>query len=357
MHSWQYCRNASHDGPHLSSITLHDVARLAGVSIKTVSRVVNNESHVREDKRQRVQAAIAQLNYRPNVAARTLSGAKSYLMAFLAPDGARTYIDQQLRGVLATCQKAGYHLVVEFFDMQAKDNFERVRTLCTCTRLDGVILAPGLCDMPEVIEFLDTMGIAHVAISPREALPSPYVYMDDVDAAYRMTQHLLGLGHRRIAFIGHQKGWRFAERRLQGFRSAMKAAGMPVPPEYMIEGSFTFRSGQECAEALFALKSRPTAVFAINDETAIGAMTCAYQHGLSVPRDLSIAGFDDSPLAMIAWPQLTTVRQPIEAMASAAAERILRSRAAGLAGEPPAMLLPFDVVIRGTTSEPSPQGT
>jgi LacI family transcriptional regulator len=289
------------------------------------------------------------------VAARTLSGAKSYLMAFLAPEDARTYIDQQLRGVLTACQKAGYHVVVEFFHVGREDVFARVRALCSSTRLDGAVLAPGLCDMPEVIALLDELGIAHVGISPREAISSPYVYIDDVRAAYEMTQHLLGLGHRRIAFIGHRRRWRFAERRLEGFRSAMKEAGIAVPRKYIVEGSFTFRSGQECAEKLLALEPRPTAVFAINDETAIGAMTCAYQHGLSIPRDLSIAGFDDSPLAAITWPQLTTVRQPIETMAAAAAERVLRSRAVGATAEPVGMLLPVDIVVRGTTAKPLPE--
>lgn len=342
-----------HQDPLLSSATtLHDVAHLAGVSIKTVSRVLNNESYVRPDMRRRVLAAIEQLNYKPNIAARSLSGTKSYLMAYLAPEDARMYIDQQLRGVLTAAQKAGYHLVVEFFHMQADDLYDRVRTLCTGTRLDGAVLGPGLCDMPEVAALLDELSIPHVGISPREAIPSPYVYMDDVRAAYEMTQHLLALGHRRIAFIGHRQGWRFAERRLQGFRSAMEEAGVTVPAEYMVEGFFTARSGQECTEELLALELRPTAVFAINDEAAIGAMTCAYQHGLSIPRDLSIAGFDDSPLAVLAWPQLTTVRQPIEAMAAAAAERVLRLRTEGAPAEPPGRLLPFDIVVRGTTAAP-----
>lgn len=344
------------DNLHSSSITLHDVARLAGVSTKTVSRVLNNETHVREDMRRRVQTAIEQLNYRPNVAARSLSGTKSYLVAYLAPEDARMYIDQQLRGVLTACQKAGHHLLVEFFHVQADDVLERVRSLCTGTRLDGAVLGPGLCDMPEVAALLDQLGIPHVGISPRETIPSPYVYMDDVRAAYEMTQYLLGLGHRRIAFIGHRQGWRFAERRLEGFRAAMRDAGIGVPAEYMVEGFFTSRSGQECAEKLLALELRPTAVFAINDEAAIGAMTCAYQHGLSIPRDLSIVGFDDSPLATLTWPQLTTVRQPIEAMAAAAAERVLRSRTEGEPVEPLGMLLPFDIVVRGTTAEPLPAG-
>jgi LacI family transcriptional regulator len=125
---------------------------------------LNKEAHVREDKRGRVQAAIEQLGYRPNLAARTLSGARSYMMAFLAPEGARLYIDQQLRGVLAACQKSGYHLVVEFFNPETEDVCGRVRAQCTSTRRDGAVLAPGLCDMPEGLALLDVQGIAHVGI-------------------------------------------------------------------------------------------------------------------------------------------------------------------------------------------------
>lgn len=336
----------------MSSITLHDVARAAGVSIKTVSRVLNNEPYVREDKRKRVQAAIERLHYSPNLAARSLSGAKSYLLAFIAPTGARLYTDTQLRGVLTTCQKAGYHLVVDFLDPSTPDLADRVGELCRRTAVGGAVLGPGICDTPSVIALLDELGIAHVSLSPREPLASDYVYMDDVQAAHDMTAHLLSLGHREIAFIGHRPGWRFSERRLEGFRLAMAYAGVRVRPEFVVESTnFVASGGQECADALLGRHSRPTALFAVNDETAVGAMTAAYRRGLSIPRDVSIAGFDDSPVATVTWPQLTTVRQPIEAMAAAAAAHILRPRVE--TGEGPArILLPFEIVVRGSTAAP-----
>ena len=340
----------------MGSITLHEVARAAGVSIKTVSRVLNNEPYVREEKRRRVQEAIERLNYRPNLAARTLSGTKSYLLGFLAPTGGRLYVDTQLRGVFTTCQKAGYHLVVDFYDAFASDLAEKVRALCTHTPLDGVVLGPGLCDSPAVIALLNELDIAHVGISPREPLNCDYVYMDDVQAAHDMTCHLLALGHRDIAFIGHRRGWPFTERRLQGFRLAMSYAGITVRPELILDGAtFTFRTGQECADALLALHRRPTAIFAVNDEMAIGAMAAASRQGLSIPRDLSVAGFDDSPVAMMTWPQLTTVRQPIEAMAAAAAEHLLR-RPRESDATPTSILLPFEIVVRESTAKPAGSG-
>jgi len=334
----------------LSSITLHDVARLAGVSIKTVSRVLNNERYVSDAKRQRVAAAVEQLNYRPNMAARTLSGAKSYLLGFLAPAGAPMYIDRLLRGALEACKKNNYHLVPEIYEMQTDDVLAKVKALCASTALDGAVLAPGLCDSPSVLEFLREQGIPYVGISPSISIDAPYVHIDEQGATYAMTRHLLELGHERIAFLGYRSGWKFVERRLQGFRKAMDEARIAVPAKYIGECWFTFRFAQERAEKLLALKEPPTALVAVNDETAVGAMVASYRRGLTVPKDVSITGFDDSPLAALTWPQLTTVRQPMEAMAAAAAELILKPRAPA-SGKSAGVLLPFEVVIRDTTGK------
>ncbi len=167
-----------------------------------------------------------------------------------------------------------------------------------------------------------------------------------------MTRYLLGLGHRRIAFFGHTAGWLFAEQRLQGFLTAMDEAGQEVSGEYVVEGFFTFRDGQLGAEKLLKLTEPPTAIFCVNDETAVGALTCAHQLGLSVPGDISIAGFDDSPLAVITWPRLTTVHQPVEQMAAAAAERILRNLGGEARTKSYGMKLPYRILARGTTAGP-----
>jgi LacI family transcriptional regulator len=335
----------------LSSITLHDVARLAGVSIKTVSRVLNNERYVSQAKRLRVEAAVEQLDYRPNMAARTLSGSKSYLLGFLAPSGAPMYIDRLLRGALDACKKNNYHLVAEIYDAQTDDVLAKVKTLCASTALDGAVLAPGVCDSHAVLSHLRERGIPYVGISPSISFDAPYVHIDEAGASYAMTRHLLQLGHERIAFLGHQPGWTFAERRLQGFRKAMQEAGIALPAKYIGESWFTFRFAQERADKLLALKEPPTALVAVNDETAVGAMVAAYRRGLTVPQNVSITGFDDSPLAALTWPQLTTVHQPMEAMAAAATELILKPRSPST-GEPSGLLLPFELVIRDTTGRP-----
>jgi LacI family transcriptional regulator len=226
----------------------------------------------------------------------------------------------------------------------------KVKALCTSTALDGAVLLPGLCDSRPVLSYLREQGIPYVGISPSVPIDAPYVHIDEVGASYAMTRHLLELGHERIAFLGYQPGWKFAEGRLQGFRKAMEEAGITVPAKYIGESWFTFRFAQERADKLLALKDPPTALVAVNDESAVGAMVAAYRRGLSVPKDVSITGFDDSPLAVLTWPQLTTVRQPMEAMAAAAAELILKPRSEPV-GEPAGVLLPFEVVIRDTTAK------
>jgi LacI family transcriptional regulator len=335
--------------PKTGGITQHDVARLAGVSAKTVSRVLNGDRYVREDKRRKVQAAIEQLRYRPNMAARVLAGSKSYLLGLLLPVGARNYVDQLIRGALTYCQQVGYHVVVEFYDVFHDDLVARVETLCSRAKMDGAILGPGLCDSPAVKDLLERLGIAHVSISPREPLPTPYVYIDDERAGYEMTCHLLGLGHTEIAFIGAWPGWRFAERRLHGYQQAMAEAGVTARSDLILTGDFSFRSGQERAQELLARSRPPTALFAVNDDTAMGAMTAAYRCGLSIPADISIAGFDDTPAAEITWPQLTTVRQPVERMAAVAAQRLIQQPPAEASS---AILIPFEIVVRGTTGKP-----
>lgn len=347
--SWHHKHIPTTARRHLSSITLHDVARLAGVSIKTVSRVLNNEPYVSKDKQERVQAVVEQLNYRPNIAARTLSSAKSYLVGFLAPTGAEIFMDQLLRGALAACQRHAHHLVVEFLQMHSGDPLSKVKALCTSTPLDGAVLAPGVCDSPAVIAYLDKRAIPHVSISPNWPLKSRHVYIDEARAMYELTQHLLQLGHERIAFIGHRSGWPFTERRLQGFLTAMQEAGIKVPGKHIVDGDFSFRSGRECADRVLAKDPRPSAVLAINDEMALGAMVSAYQHGLRIPQDISITGFDDGPLAAVTWPQLTTVRQPMQMLAATAAELLLQSRTADSTAER-GVLLPFELSIRGTTA-------
>jgi LacI family transcriptional regulator len=213
-----------------------------------------------------------------------------------------------------------------------------------------VILTPPVCDNLTVLDVLEAEGVPYVRLSPDQDLGrSAHVRMDDARAAYEMTAHLIGLGHVDIGFIKGHPDHGASHLRYDGYAAAMAEHGHPVREDRVEQGYFSFRSGFEAAERLLAGEDRPTAIFASNDDMALGVMAVANRLRLNVPETLSVAGFDDTPGAKVVWPQLTTVRQPIQAMAAAAADLLL-SRATGGEGEgPPSRLLDFELVVREST--------
>jgi LacI family transcriptional regulator len=332
----------------LAPVTINDVAALAGVSLKTVSRVVNGEAHVRPQTREKVLGAIARLDYQPNFAARALAGARSYLIGVYCDNPSPAYIAEIQLGAMRMCRAAGHHLVIDRVDSaRAAEARAQVELLWKTVKVDGVVLSPPVCDCPEVLEALEHFGIPYVRIAPAVGLDrGPYVHMDDRLAAFEMTGHLLGLGHRRIGFVRGPAEHSATHLRHQGFLDAMGQAGVAVQPGLVQRGAFSFRSGVGAAEQLLGLPAPPTAIFASNDDMALGVMAVASRKGLSIPGDLSVAGFDDAPVAEVVWPQLTTVRQPVAEMAAAAVKMLLhRDRAAVGAGE----MLAFELVVRGST--------
>jgi len=335
----------------LASVTINDVAALAGVSTKTVSRVLNREPHVRPVLRERVADAVRSLNYQPNVAARALAGARAYLLGLCYDNPSPGYVSAVQVGALAACREAGYHLLVEQVDSLGQAGADQLEALLTAVKMDGLILSPPVCDRAALLDLLEARGTPFVRIAPAGQFErGPYVHMDDRKAAYDMTRLLQDLGHRRIAFVRGPLDHSAAPLRLQGFHDAMADAGLPVPSEQVVSGAFSFRSGVGAGERLLSLPERPTAIFASNDDMALGVLAAASRLGLALPRDLSVAGFDDSPIAQVVWPQLTTIRQPVEAMARAAAAMLVEGRAQG----PAARLLDFELVVRGSTGPAPP---
>ena len=336
-----------------SKITIHDVARQSGVSIKTVSRVLNREPNVKADTRDRVQAAVTALKYRPNISARSLAGSKAYLIGVFFDNPSPGYITDVQLGAIARCREEGYHLIVEPID-SAGDVEDQVAPMLATLRMDGVILTPPLSDHPVVLAALEQEGVPYVRIAPGGDLErAPWVSMDDRLAAYEMTKHLIGLGHRDIGFIIGHPDHGASHLRHKGFMDAMADSGLTVKPGRAEQGHFSFRSGFEAAERLLTSDDRPTAVFASNDDMALGVMAVANRLRLNVPETLSIAGFDDTPGAKITWPQLTTVRQPIAAMAGAAADMLLTGVTWEEGEPPPSKVLDFELVIRESTG-PAP---
>ena len=312
-------------GSKMASVaTITDVAGRAGVSIKTVSRVMNREEGVRPDTRERVLAAVAELRYRPKQSARSLAGGKSFLIGLLYYDPSAAFVGSVQQGATLRCREAGYHLVVESLHNDAPDLERQIDRMVSALLPDGMILTPPLCDNAQVLQALRDAGTPYVLISPARDLKGvPSVGMDDTRAAEEVTNLLISLGHQRIGFIRGAPDQAAAGRREQGYLTAMRTHGLDVDPELLVQGDFRFESGIEAAHRLLSRRSRPTAVFAANDDMALGLLAAAQRLGLRVPVDLSIAGFDDSAAASRVWPRLTTVRQPTVEMARAAVDLLL----------------------------------
>jgi LacI family transcriptional regulator len=331
--------------------TIYDVARGAKVSIKTVSRVVNGEPNVKPETRQRVLEIAAALHYRPSLSARSLAGAKSYLLGLLCDNPSPAYVTDVQTGLTNRCRQAGYHLVVEPVSCDSPDVAGVVEALTGALRLDGVVLTPPVCDSAAVLDVLDRIGMPYARIAPWwDVDRGARVEMDDRRAAYEMTGHLLQLGHRDIGFIRGHPRHGASRRRFEGYAEALADQGVPLNPGWVAQGSFSSESGVACGQALLDRPDRPTAIFASNDDMGLGVLMVAARLGLSVPEQVSVAGFDDSTAAKIVWPPLTTVRQPVVDMAYAAADLVLSRDA--IPGQPRARMLDFELVVRKSTSRP-----
>ncbi len=336
--------------------TIVEVAQQAGVSIKTVSRVLNHEANVRPETREAVLKVVEALNYRPKLSARSLAGARSFLIGLLYYDPSAAFIAGLQRGATLRCREAGYHLVVESFASGARDIVSQLDHMLAALRPDGMILTPPICDNPEVLAALERAGTPCVLLSPGErARRLPHVRMDDEGAAAALTELLIGQGHKRIGFVKGKPDQAASGMRWRGFRRAMRAHGLEVDEQLVCDGDFQFPSGVKAAERLLSLKKPPTAVFASNDDMALGLLAEAERRGLQVPGGLSIVGFDDSPAASLVWPGLTTVRQPVFDMAVEAVDMLLAGlgRNGDAAPSDTARVLPYELVVRESAAPPA----
>ena len=334
-----------------SKSTLSDVAKLAKVSIKTASRVVRQEPNVSPKTKAAVQDAITTLKYRSSVAPRAAVGSKSYVLALIFDNPNTGYIVELLRGALDQARKDGYHLIVEPVNLASPNVAEDITNLLVQSNLDGMILPPPLCDDPSILQALESSGKPFARISPSISKHLGLrVEISDHDAAKQMTVKLIQLGHTSIGFVTGRKGTATTRRRLDGFLSAMKDANLTVPDNFILEGNYEYRSGLDAGELLLQEAQRPTAIFASNDEMAAGVIAAAHKSGISVPEELSIAGFDDSVIATVVWPQLTTVRQPIQEMAAAAVNMVTKQCRGQTEENSTAQKLPVKLIIRESTA-------
>ncbi|MGV6819917.1 MAG: LacI family DNA-binding transcriptional regulator [Parvularcula sp.] len=345
--------NRRHDRRRLGqqqNVTLRDVAEAAGVSQMTVSRVLNTPDLVREKTREKVEGAIRELNYRPNLLARSLAAGGTLFIGLTYANESRGYLSEMSVGALKACRRAGLHLVIE--DLTEEDDADEqaiAERLCH-SGLDGIIVVPPLADNPAIAEALQVAKLPFVLISPAEqGNAAPRIVVNDRGAAADMTAHLIGRGHRDIAFIKGPDTNHQASERFEGYVEAMDKAGLKISGDRIAGGDYTYKSGMEATEQLLAHAPRPTAIFAANDDMAAGAIAAIRQAGFDVPNDLSVAGFDDTSIASTIWPPLTTMRQPVAEMA----EHAVGLFAGGaLSAGPAEIRLNVDLVERSSVGPP-----
>ncbi|WP_044562407.1 LacI family DNA-binding transcriptional regulator [Azospirillum sp. B4] len=344
----------------MSKATIYDVARVANVSIKTVSRVLNGEPKASPETRARVMEAARSLNYKPSLSARALSGSRSFLIALVSSggvsDNAMLYVTELQMGAIQACRAGGYHLLTEYIDLNTSDFDALTETLASTLRVDGVILVPPLCDDPQLLSLLAERGVTCVRISPtlnpdQDDAWGWGVDIDNYRAAFQMTRYLMDQGHRDIGFIQGHPGHAAAAQRQAGYRDALFDGG-PIPERLIQPGLFTFNSGLPAARALLGQAQRPTAIFAANDSMAMAVLSVAYKMGIPVPTALSVAGIDDLPAASVVCPPLTTVRQPVMEMGAAAA-RFIIDRTAGQVGSYLKQIFDHSLVVRESTAPPA----
>ncbi len=334
--------------------TMTDVAALAGVSIKSVSRVINDEPHVTPKLRRKVEQAIAALDYVPDLAARSLAGARSFEIGLLLGQMGPSYNAAVVAGTYRACIEHRYHLRLDTIPHEADDGVAlgHLERILRGSRCDGFVVVPPYCDMTGVLDHLDARAIRYSLISPSaETARASGVRMDDRAAAAEIADLFWRLGHRRIGFIRGRAEHNSAMLRRNGFLDRLRE----LDPAIVVtesDGGFLFDQSIAAGLELLSPPDRPSAIFAANDDSAAGVIAACNQLGLAVPGEVSVCGFDDSWVAKSVWPHLTTVRQPVEAMAYAAACRLFERNGGDEA--PSVVTMDFALIERGSTG-PAPE--
>jgi len=333
--------------------TINDVARLAGVSKKTVSRVINNSPFVREETRAKVEAVIAAAGFTPDPQARGLAFRRSFLVGMIYDNPSPNYVVNMQQGVLDAVRGSGLELVVHPCNRASENFLADVEGFVVRQKLFGVVMPPSVSEDERVVALLRAADCPYVRIASVSLdEPARMVVTNDSRGAAEAARHLAELGHTRVAFISGPDSFRSSHERGRGFEAGLAEHGLTLDPACVRRGAYTFESGVEAAADLLSAPNPPTAIFAGNDEMAIGVMKAARDRGLDVPFDLSIVGFDDLPMASRVWPNLTTVRLPVRDMGRMAAEK-LTARSRGL--DPAALDQPEiipSLVVRDSAAPP-----
>ena len=331
-------------------VTIKDVARRAGVSVATVSRVLNKSGPVSPEAASRIHEAADALHYVPHGGARSLITSKTSTIGVLLPDLYGGFFSEMIRGIDQTAQQHGYHLLLSGSHNRRAEMEAAMRAMRG--RTDGLIAMSPHFDAATLVQNLPPS--LPVILLSCEAGGAQYqvIAIDNAGGAEAMVKHLLALGHRRIAMVKGEEGHFDTDERLQGYRTALQAAGIAPDPAYEVQGDFSEASGSRAVKELLALPVPPTAIFCANDSMAIGGLHAVHDAGLRVPADITVVGFDDIPLANYLSPPLSSVHVPIFEMGERAATRLI----AALKGEPVSERrherLPTQLVVRSSCAPP-----
>lgn len=296
--------------------TIKDVALHSGISIKTVSRVINGAASVRPRSREKVEAAIRALNYRPALAARQLASGRSFMIAMIAPPVTYSYFSRLMVATADACRRLGHHLVLEVMDREDW-------SLALSCEPDAVIVVPPFADDARMLAALAALGKPLVRIAGRNDGIGRSVEVHDHAIAREMAHYLAGKGHQVMAMIAPPRPDMASEERLTGFRDGLADKGLELAESQVVRGGMSFAEGERAFRELMAQPRRPSAIFAANDVMALGAMACALRMGFRVPQDVAIAGFDNSIEGQMCFPALTSVHQPVEEIARIAVDLAL----------------------------------
>jgi len=338
-------------------VRMVDVASHAGVSIKTVSRVLNNEPHVQDSLREKVYASVKTLGYIPSTSARSLRSNRTYTFHLISPAIIGNYINTVQSGALNASHDHGYNLLVSLLDIDILTNPKALKKWCKelieKKKPDGVILVPPNSDNQLLNKIFNDAGIPVSRIGPNKIkdFNNVNIIIDDRASAKEATQQLLNFGHTRIGFIRGVEDHGATQERFNGYCDALIDAGISIDQSIIKPGTFTFESGMNAGLELLAMESRPTAIFAASDDMAAGVIVAAYRTGIKVPDDLSVIGFDDSELAERIWPTLSTVRQPLVKFGESAVKHLVKRAGKKSKKNVKSMtdVLNYEVILRGST--------
>ncbi len=333
--------------------TINDVARLAGVSKKTVSRVINRSPLLNEETRGRVEKVIRELGYVPNPQARALALRRNFLIGLIHDNPNAQMVLNMQQGILEALQGTEFEMVVRPVDRNSTMMLDDVRLFLERQRLFGVVILPPISENDALARLCHEVGCRYVRMGSAQLDdPGHMVASNDREAVREATDFLIQQGHQLIGLIEGPDGFRSARERRLGFEDALQAAGLTLPRSLIAQGNYTFETGVTAANRLLDLSPRPTAIFASNDEMAAGIVFAARERGITIPDELSVIGFDDTPIAAHIWPPLTTVRWPIVSMARAAARKLVGDMVGGQAAAEQPSELPSTLVKRASVASP-----